>query len=304
MTIGIKGTVRGPRGLDSDPRPSPNLRLLRYVAILGPVGFAIGVGVFNKLVLEQILPGYLAAVAATLIVAGGAIVFAGWIFRLLSRIQEQRAHMARLEERERIASKLHDEVIQSIYAIQLKLQACLHQLQRLSSDADEDINQALEDLNDVSIRVRRHIFDLKLNVAGPSDLVRALEHLVEDVRVNSLIAAELEIKGPVSHHLTEEQAHGLFLVTQEALANAARHARATFIRCRLADIAGTIQLEVSDNGIGFDHQSTAGNGLGKMNEWARSLGGRLLVDGADGGGTRIQLTFPSARTSRPRLEGI
>ncbi len=302
--IDSQGTVRGPQGLHLGSRPSASLRLLRYVAILGPVGFAIGVGVFNKLVLEQLLPGYLAAVVATVIVAGGAVIFASWIFHLLARIQGQRAHMARLEERERIASKLHDEVIQSIYAIQLKLQACLQRLYDVSRDAREEIDQVLDDLNEVSIRVRRHIFDLKLQVAGPSDLARALEHLVEDVRVNSLIAAELEINDHVGRLLTDEQAQLLFLVTQEALANAARHARASLIRCRLSDIAGTIQLEVSDNGVGFDprrHHPAGRNGLEKMNEWATSLGGRLVVDGADGGGTRIQLTFPALERSL-RLE--
>src|SRR2546426_497086 len=112
-------------GRHTDLKSQGRLRLLRYVGVVGPIGFAIGVGLLNELVLERALAQPLAAAVATIIVAAGAVLFAGWIFRLLSRIQQQMAQMARLEERERIALKLHDEVIQSIYAVQLNLQGSL-----------------------------------------------------------------------------------------------------------------------------------------------------------------------------------
>ena len=280
-----------------------SLRSLRSVAVVGPVGFAIGVGLLNEFVLEPALPQPLAAAAATLIVATGATIFASWIFRLLSRMQEQMAQMARLEERDLMALKLHDDVIQSIYATQLNLQAILEQQQNEPQTTRESLNKVLDDLTDISIRIRRHIFDLRLQVAGASDLERALGHLMQDVRVNSLITAELELRGPVADRLSGEQAYVLFQVTREVLASAARHAKASHVHVRVSDLVHGVELEITHDGVGLDSgdiQLWTRNGLREMHELAESVGGKLLVDRTNGRGTRIKLRFPIGSTeARP-----
>jgi signal transduction histidine kinase len=223
--------------------------------------------------------------------------FANWAAVAVetSRLYERVESLARLEERERIGMDLHDGVIQSIYAVALNLEDCLERLEESPREVKARLNKAMDDLNKVITEIRSYIFDLRPQVSQASDLPRALSDLVQDLRVNTLIEADLHIEGDPDGLLSQEQAEALFHIAQEALSNVSRHAKATAVRVGLTTGGGKVRLEVADNGVGFDPEqvrSADKHGLRNMRERARSLGAQLSIESADGRGTRVAVELP------------
>jgi two-component system sensor histidine kinase UhpB len=84
----------------------------------------------------------------------------------------------------------------------------------------------------------------------------------------------------------------LFRIAQEALNNAAKHAAAQSVLLRLVPRDGRLQLQVIDDGSGFDPASAGGTGLGSMRERLRLHGGQLELRSSPGHGTRLRATVP------------
>ena len=96
--------------------------------------------------------------------------------------------------------------------------------------------------------------------------------------------------------LNEVRAVAVFRMVQELLTNAARHADASSVKITLARIAGNLQVEVRDNGRGFDPALTQQNksyGLLGIRERAIALGGNVAIASAPDQGTVVTLTVPS-----------
>lgn len=211
-----------------------------------------------------------------------------------SRLHEQLRNLALLEERERIGMDLHDGAIQSLYAVVLRLDDCAERLSERPDDVRDGLEKAMDDLNKVIQDIRSYIFDLRPEVSH-GDLVSALEDLVQGVRVNALIDAELDVDGDFNGAVTEDQAASLFRIAQEALGNVSRHSQATSLRVRLTALPHSMLVEVADDGVGFDplaERPLDRRGLRNMEERARSLGARLSLDSAPGRGTRVSVELP------------
>ena len=85
----------------------------------------------------------------------------------------------------------------------------------------------------------------------------------------------------------------LFLMFKEILNNIVRHAEATEVAIQMSLLRGQLDLEVVDNGTGFDPEADgfrAGNGLRNLQRRADSLGGKLKIRSGDGAGTTVHLT--------------
>jgi signal transduction histidine kinase len=209
-------------------------------------------------------------------------------------IDAERELRAKLEERERIGMDLHDGVIQSIYAVGLGLDGAAHQLEEAPHDARRRLDRAIDDLNGVIEDIRGYVFDLRPQVAEAADLPRALSDLVEKLRVNTLIQAELRLDGQMPA-LDREQAVELFHIAQEALTNVAKHSRASSVDVRLSGDDRTLSLEISDNGVGFDPEArydSQRQGLRNITDRARRLGASLSIDSEPGRRTRVQVALP------------
>ena len=82
-------------------------------------------------------------------------------------------------------------------------------------------------------------------------------------------------------------------MTQEALANVARHARASNVRVQLGTVSGFLQVSVEDDGAGFDPaQASGGMGVANMRARAAEFGGRFALDSSPGGGARVTAAVP------------
>jgi two-component system, NarL family, sensor histidine kinase DevS len=207
-------------------------------------------------------------------------------------------NLARLEERDRIGMDLHDGVIQSIYAIGLHLEDSSDRLPANAQDVKSDVEQAIDDLNKVIKDIRSYIFDLRPSLSSMHDLPDALSQLVENFRVNTLASTTLSIDTPLEAPGGEAEAMAVFHVTQEALNNASKHAKATAVSVSLRSIDGALVLEVTDNGIGFDPAvgavtTGAHHGMRNMRDRAEGVGGRLDYESGQGRGTTLRMTLES-----------
>ena len=214
-----------------------------------------------------------------------------------ARLYEQVQSLAVLEERQRIGMDLHDGVIQSIYAVGLNLEECSEEVFNQPGDVRARLEKAINNLNQVIKDIRSYIFDLRPHALDSANLTDALTALIRELRVNSLIEANLVVDGgrDLSSGLREEQVTSLFHIAQEALANVQKHARASVLEARLTTQNGVLRLAISDNGVGFAPgrgTDPRHRGLRNMAERAQSLGGRFSIQSAPGQGTTVDVEVP------------
>jgi len=210
-----------------------------------------------------------------------------------ARLRQQAEHAAIVEERERLARELHDSVTQSLYSLALfaeagenliesnDLEEAKHNLRRMGETAQ----QALKEMRLLVYQLR----PLDLEKEG---LIGALHQRLSAVegRVNinaRLVADELvDLPAPL-----EEE---LYRIAQEALNNALKHAAATAITLHLRIKDNEVELEVVDDGQGFDPlaaANTGGMGLQSMQARAEKLGGTLSIVSGPDEGTSVKVNI-------------
>jgi signal transduction histidine kinase len=219
----------------------------------------------------------------------------------IARLTQQARRVAVLEERDRIGMDLHDGIIQSIYAVGLTLDYVKLQLGDEPAQAESKIDDAIEDLNTVIRDLRSYILDLQPSRISTENLDMALAMLGQEFKANTLMEAELQIDHDVAVCIIEEPAAEIFHIAQEALANVAKHARATRTWLHLRRVDDEILLQIIDNGRGFDFGGTSshlGHGLSNMQERADQVGGAFEVVTRPGDGTTITVRFPTDKVCR------
>jgi signal transduction histidine kinase len=111
--------------------------------------------------------------------------------------------------------------------------------------------------------------------------------------VRTGIAASFRLEG--AGEPDADAATCLLRVLQEALVNVTRHAQATEVGVTLVLGPGAVELEVSDDGRGFDPAApAAGSGLRGVRERCALLGGEVRLESAPGDGTRLRVRLPRA----------
>lgn len=211
----------------------------------------------------------------------------------LRRELAQHTVMAQEEERARIARELHDETAQLLTGISLNLAA-------LQGSLPEDprtgkLLARLQDLSrEMSQGIYRMVHDLRPAQLDDLGLVAALQYLAEDLHKEAGLEVDLQISGP-RRRLEPDVETVFFRVTQEALANTARHAGVNRAVVGLAFAERQVALQVIDEGSGFDLQAERlppkGWGLAGMRERAESIGACFRLDSSPGAGTRIELSL-------------
>jgi signal transduction histidine kinase len=217
----------------------------------------------------------------------------------LSILRQQLAQVtaAQEEERQRIARELHDGVGPALASLNLRLRTAGKLMQPNPAAAQE--LKELAELTQANIRdIRRLIYDLRPAVLDELGLVAALREYVDRYQQEQGLTVALaapESKDRLPAHLETT----LFRVIQEALTNAAKHAKAKHVEVALDWDGAQVTLRIADDGQGFDlHEAAAlakgGQHLGlwSMRERIEQLGGRLQIDSQPGSGTTIQATVP------------
>jgi PAS domain S-box-containing protein len=208
--------------------------------------------------------------------------------RLVLAAQEKAA----LEERQRLARELHDSVAQGLYGITLGAQAARAALESDQAHARESLEYVLSLARATHAEMRSLIFALHPEALESDGIVEALARRAAAISALHQLAVETSFgEEPV---LPLETKEALYRIAQEALYNVVKHARAR--RCRLAlfEEAGTVVLEVCDDGIGFDCTAAFPGHLGlhSMRERAGQIGGTLEIKSAPSQGTLVRVRLP------------
>ncbi|HJR98793.1 MAG TPA: GAF domain-containing sensor histidine kinase [Actinomycetota bacterium] len=204
--------------------------------------------------------------------------------------QEELARLELLEERERIAKELHDGVIQALFAVGMGLQGTAAmandaEIARRIEHATEEVDRAIRDL-------RNYIFGLRPGILADRQLDQALQQLALEFQERTDVLTIVEVDPQVSAELASRAADVVQLA-REALSNVGRHAEATSCRVSLRRSARGAELEIDDDGRGFDPVApSSGMGIANLQERAASLGGDLSITSVAGEGTTIRATLP------------
>lgn len=212
-----------------------------------------------------------------------------------ARLHGQVGQLAITEERTRLGMDLHDGIIQSIYAVGLMLESTKLSLQDNPEDADHLLTQAIEGLNGTIRDIRNFILDLR-PYRFQGDLEKGLGRLVREFQANTMVAVTFSASPKLLPRLPASVARSLFLTTQEALANIARHAYAKQVIIAIEDQKRErrVALQIKDDGQGFDIAAKSyaiGHGLANMQARAEDLNGSFEIESKLGEGTLIKVIF-------------
>lgn len=220
--------------------------------------------------------------------------------RLHEQAQEYAAVEAAMEERQRIARELHDAVSQSLFSASIIAQS-LPRLWELSRD---EVHDALEELNRLTRGALAEMRTLLLEMR-PGDLVDVtlddlLQQLVDAFRSRSSTEIAFTIEG--RHKLTPEVRVALYRITQEALNNVIKHARAEHATVHLHSTEEGTELSVVDDGRGFDGTAVLPDrmGLNIMQERANLIGATLEITSRKGRGTEVRVKWIDPRLEEQR----
>jgi PAS domain S-box-containing protein len=201
------------------------------------------------------------------------------------------------EERARLARELHDDITQRV--------ACMAvELARIQGESsDPSVGEALHGLRQELVRASADVhalsYRLHPTVLAELGLAEALKAECERFTRQQAISVELALDA-IPDSLPGEESLCLFRVAQESLRNVARHAGAGRIEISFRQQGDGLQLEVRDDGQGFDAAvppKPPTLGLSGMRERVRHLGGRFDVESEPGKGTCVVTWLPLARRS-------
>jgi PAS domain S-box-containing protein len=200
------------------------------------------------------------------------------------------------EDRERLSQDLHDNLLQSLYAVGMGLELTKQRIQRVSRTNAKRLEQSVGQLNQVIREVRTFISHVQPPVLLEqtiADLLRALAGSFTATGAGEIVVV---VDDEAAVRLSAEQRTHVLAIAKEALSNSIRHTKADKRTVSLRRHGNKIRLEISDNGHGFSpvQRRTHGMGLRNMRARARKLRGRIAITSVLRQGTTVTLTIPSA----------
>jgi signal transduction histidine kinase len=224
--------------------------------------------------------------------------------REISALFDRSAMLAVSEEtafnraRMSLARDLHDSVVQVLAGASFRLEA-LKSWIKAGRDPEPEIDAVKADLTGEQKNIRTFIASLRSGRTSmkQTDLAAGLPALCEQIQRRWNLDCDLtrppgELVAPIWIE------HELHQIIREAAANAARHGRATALNIALRDGDGDLELNITDNGVGFPGTGSGGSGDGgqaaspwSVHERVKGLGGTLSLF-SGGGGSRLQIKVP------------
>jgi two-component system, NarL family, sensor histidine kinase UhpB len=207
----------------------------------------------------------------------------------------QRNQQVRDEEQAHLSRELHDRLGQSLTMLRIGLSRVSGALVDTAPEAAAQTAELITDI-DAAIHATRQISaDLRPPLLDDFGLAAALEWAGQRFASRSGIACRTEVE---ESDLPPEVARAMYAITQEALTNIVRHAKAKAVVIRLAARASGVQLDVTDDGVGIAWSATGADngslGLLGMRERATAVGATVVVYPGSNGGTTVSIRRPAA----------
>jgi PAS domain S-box-containing protein len=221
------------------------------------------------------------------------------------RVQSLALELSLAEERERrrLASGLHDEILQLLGIVKIKISLLPEGLRRMDDAA------ALGEIEGLVDRCTRECQSMMHRLSPPAlyylGLVAGVEWLASDLR--ELYGLDVRVTAEEGLGAIDERMRiVLFQCARELLVNVAKHAGTDAAQIRIGPNGGGVRVTVRDRGSGFDatliSRGGGGFGLFSIGERVRNLGGRLDIRSAPGKGTTVDIRVPLA-VGRAKAEG-
>lgn len=194
-------------------------------------------------------------------------------------------------ERNRVAADIHDDLVQSLYAIGLGL---------LQSGRDDGVTKevALErassEVSEAIAELRAYVHWLRTVDSGSAGgpLVSRLRALIHGAPEGLEWRSDFDV---AERELTAEQVRQAYLVAKELISNVHRHAGAREATISVTDVDGAVELRVADNGRGFEPERVASGsfGLDGIRRRVETLSGAVQIVSSTGGGVDVQVRIPT-----------
>ena len=221
---------------------------------------------------------------------------------LEKQVRERTASLAELathlqqvreEERGHLARELHDELGALLTAAKLDVARLKSKIGAPAPEVGERLQHLTESLNSGIALKRRIIEDLRPSSLANLGLTASLEILAREFSERSGIEVATSLE-PVE--LDEPRQLTTYRLVQESLTNVGKYAEAKTVDVALRNYSNHVEVEVRDDGKGFDpaRMRPSTHGLAGMRHRVEAAGGRFMVESRPGEGTRISATLPKA----------
>jgi PAS domain S-box-containing protein len=205
-----------------------------------------------------------------------------------ARLYEQAQRLAAIQERQKLARELHDSVSQALYGIALGARTARALLDRDPSKVADPLDYCLSLAEAGLAEMRALIFELRPESLENEGLVAALGKQAQAIQARYEVKVITELCQEPD--ITIQKKEALYRVAQEAMHNTVKHANAKKIELNLVSSEAEIQLEIRDDGSGFDLEGDYPGHLGlkSMRERIERIGGKFEIESDYEQGTKIK----------------
>ena len=231
--------------------------------------------------------------------------------RLYQDLVEEKERMIEVQEeaRKKLARDLHDGPTQSVSAIAMRINLIRMMLTRAPDKVEDELIRTEDLARRTTKEIRHMLFTLRPLVLESQGLHAALESMAEKMAETFSQNVEIEVDDKIIENLEMGKQGVIFFISEEAVNNARKHAKANLIKVRLRSLEHSlIVLEIMDNGRGFDVKAVNQNyekrgslGMVNLRERAELINGLLHIDSTLGKGTNVQVFIPLTEDAADRL---
>jgi PAS domain S-box-containing protein len=212
------------------------------------------------------------------------------------QLRDLSAHLQSIREEERtiVAREIHDELGQTLTALNFDSSWLYNHLPQDRDDLKKKLKSMQEIINITMKQVKRLSTELRPGILDDLGIDAAIEWQANNFQDTTGISCDVYVE-PEEITLDRERGTAIFRIFQETLTNVARHANASTVKVQIKNTKNRILLRVSDNGIGItEKQINSNKSLGILGifERVRALNGEVRIKGVPGRGTTVTVTIP------------
>lgn len=224
--------------------------------------------------------------------------------RLYQDLADEKERITEVQEeaRKKLARDLHDGPTQSVAAMAMRVNLARRMIDRDVNSAKEELEKIEELARRTTKEIRHMLFTLRPLVLESQGLRAALQAMADKMKETYGQDVIIQVDEKLAEQLEMGKSGVIFYIAEEAVNNARKHAQASHIWVRLNALRRQpeiAQLEISDDGVGFDVNATMKSydkrgslGMINLRERAELVNGLLNIESAPGRGTKIQVYIP------------
>lgn len=224
--------------------------------------------------------------------------------RLYQELADEKERITEVQEeaRKKLARDLHDGPTQSVAAMAMRVNLARRMIDRDSNAAKEELEKIEELARRTTKEIRHMLFTLRPLVLESQGLKAALQAMADKMKETYGQDVIIQVDEKLAEQLEMGKSGVIFYIAEEAVNNARKHAQASHIWVRLNALRrqpDIVQLEIADDGVGFDVNATMKSydkrgslGMINLRERTELVNGLLNIESAPGRGTKIQVYIP------------